>query len=76
MRASLSARKEVVKLLLDHEADINIQNKVSVTHMLHMIDISPFYAYMYAFVLLLPCILVVIDGFVMNMIDFTAMLFL
>ena len=76
MRASENGHKEVVKLLLDHGADTIMQDNVSVSHMVYMIDISPFFVYMYAFGLLLPLILVVIDGFVINMIDFTAMLFL
>ena len=42
MAASYNGLKEVVKLLLDHGADKNMQDNVSVTHMLYMIDISPF----------------------------------
>ena len=38
MRASGNGRKEVVKLLLDHGADKNMQKKVSVTDMIYMRD--------------------------------------
>ena len=38
MQASGNGHKEVVKLLLDHEADMNMQNKVSVTDMIYMRD--------------------------------------
>ena len=45
MRASSNGRKEVVKLLLDHEADINMQDKVSVTDMIYMRDVYVMYVY-------------------------------
>ena len=45
MRASLNGHKEVVKLLLDHEADINMQDKVSVTDMIYMRDVYVMYVY-------------------------------
>ena len=45
MRASSNGHKEVVKLLLDHEADINMQNKVSVTDMIYMRDVYVMYVY-------------------------------
>ena len=40
MWASENGHKEVVKLLLDHGADTNIQSVVSVTHMINMSDVS------------------------------------
>ena len=41
MWASENGHKEVVKLLLDHGADKNMQdNKVSVTDMIYMNDVS------------------------------------
>ena len=45
MRASRNGQKEVVKLLLDHEADINMQDKVSVTDMIYMRDVYDMYVY-------------------------------
>ena len=45
MQASGNGQKEVVKLLLDHEADINMQNKVSVTDMIYMRDVYDMYVY-------------------------------
>ena len=45
MRASLKGHKEVVKLLLDHEADINMQDEVSVTDMIYMRDVYVMYVY-------------------------------
>ena len=45
MRASSRGHKEVVKLLLDHGADINMQNKVSVTDMIYMRDVYVMYVY-------------------------------
>ena len=45
MRASGNGHKEVVKLLLDHEADINMQDKVSVTDMIYMRDVYVMYVY-------------------------------
>ena len=45
MIASQNGQKEVVKLLLDHEADINMQNKVSVTDMIYMRDVYVMYVY-------------------------------
>ena len=38
MRASDYGQKEVVKLLLDHGADTNMQSSVSVTDMIYMRD--------------------------------------
>ena len=43
MRASLKGHKEVVKLLLDHGADINMQDEVSVTDMIYMRDVYVMY---------------------------------
>ena len=40
MIASENGHKEVVKLLLDHGADKNIQSNVSVTDMIYMSDVS------------------------------------
>ena len=40
MRASIEGHKEVVKLLLDHGADIKMQDNVSVTDMIYMSDVS------------------------------------
>ena len=40
MRASVKGHKEVVKLLLDHGADKNMEDKVSVTDMIYMSDMS------------------------------------
>ena len=45
MKASSNGHKEVVKLLLDHEADINMQDKVSVTDMIYMRDVYVMYVY-------------------------------
>ena len=45
MRASDYGYKEVVKLLLDHEADMNMQDKVSVTDMIYMRDVYVMYVY-------------------------------
>ena len=45
MIASLKGHKEVVKLLLDHEADINMQSSVSVTDMICMRDVYVMYVY-------------------------------
>ena len=45
MIASRNGHKEVVKLLLDHEADMNMQNKVSVTDMIYMRDVYVMYVY-------------------------------
>ena len=45
MQASGNGHKEVVKLLLDHGADINIQNNVSVTDMIYMRDVYVMYVY-------------------------------
>ena len=45
MYASSNGHKEVVKLLLDHEADINIQDNVSVTDMIYMRDVYVMYVY-------------------------------
>ena len=45
MEASSNGHKEVVKLLLDHEADINMQSSVSVTDMIYMRDVYVMYVY-------------------------------
>ena len=45
MRAFEKNHKEVVKLLLDHGADMNMQNKVSVTDMIYMRDVYVMYVY-------------------------------
>ena len=45
MRASIKGHKEVVKLLLDHGADMNMQNNVSVTDMIYMRDVYVMYVY-------------------------------
>ena len=45
MIASLKGHKEVVKLLLDHGADTNMQNNVSVTDMIYMRDVYVMYVY-------------------------------
>jgi len=45
MQASRYGHKEVVKLLLDHGADTNMQNKVSVTDMIYMRDVYVMYVY-------------------------------
>ena len=45
MRASYKGHKEVVKLLLDHGADINMQDNVSVTDMIYMRDVYVMYVY-------------------------------
>ena len=45
MLASMSGGKEVIKLLLDHEADINMQDEVSVTDMIYMRDVYVMYVY-------------------------------
>ena len=45
MQASGNGHKEVVKLLLDHGADINMQDEVSVTDMIYMRDVYVMYVY-------------------------------
>ena len=45
MEASNKGRKEVVKLLLDHGADTNMQDRVSVTDMIYMRDVYVMYVY-------------------------------
>ena len=45
MKASYNGHKEVVKLLLDHGADMNMQNNVSVTDMIYMRDVYVMYVY-------------------------------
>ena len=45
MWASDNGHKEVVKLLLDHGADINMQRNVSVTDMIYMRDVYVMYVY-------------------------------
>ena len=43
MIASYNGRKEVVKLLLDHGANTNLKDKVSVTDMIYMRDVYVMY---------------------------------
>ena len=43
MIASYKGHKEVVKLLLDHGADINMQDNVSFTDMIYMRDVYVMY---------------------------------
>ena len=45
MIASVNGHKEVVKLLLDHGAVINMQSNVSVTDMIYMRDVYVMYVY-------------------------------
>ena len=45
MRASNKGHKEVIKLLLDHGADMNMQGEVSVTDMIYMRDVYVMYVY-------------------------------
>ena len=45
MRAFVNGHKEVVKLLLDHGADINMQSIVSVNDMIYMRDVYVMYVY-------------------------------
>ena len=45
MIASDLRHKDVVKLLLDHGADINMQDEVSVTDMIYMRDVYVMYVY-------------------------------
>ena len=45
MWASCNGHKEVVKLLLDHGADMNMQDEVSVTDMIYMRDVYVMYVY-------------------------------
>ena len=45
MIASQNGHKEVVKLLLDHGADTNMQDEVSVTDMIYMRDVYVMYVY-------------------------------
>ena len=45
MKASEKRDKEVVKLLLDHGADKNMQSNVSVTDMIYMRDVYVMYVY-------------------------------
>ena len=40
MNASENGHEEVVKLLLAHGADTNMQHNVSVSHMIYMSDVS------------------------------------
>ena len=58
MRASSKGQKEVVKLLLDHGANTNLKDKVSVTDMIYMRDA---FARLYVYCLWLPFIFVIID---------------
>ena len=46
MYASQNGHKEFVKLLLDHGADTNMQDNVSVTPMIYMIDVFCVYVCM------------------------------
>ena len=45
MWASENGHKEVVKLLLDHGTDINMQRDLSVTDMIYMRDVYVMYVY-------------------------------
>ena len=45
MLASMSGGKEVIKLLLDHGANTNLKDKVSVTDMIYMRDVYVMYVY-------------------------------
>ena len=45
MLASIHGRKEVVKPLLDHGANTNLKDKVSVTDMIYMRDVYVMYVY-------------------------------
>ena len=45
MIASGNGQKEVVKLLLDHGADTNMQSSVSVTDMIYTRDVHVMYVY-------------------------------
>ena len=45
MIASGNGHKEVVKLLLDHGADTNMMNNVSVTDMIYMRDVYVMYVH-------------------------------
>ena len=49
MMASENGHKEVVKLLLDHGADINMQDEVSVTDTIYMSDVYVMYVYICAY---------------------------
>jgi len=40
IKASINGQKEVVELLLDHGADTNMQDNVSVIDMIYMSDVS------------------------------------
>ena len=58
MRASDYGQKDVVKLLLDHEADINMQDKVSVTDMIYMRDVYVMYVYVCVYDCMINCMFV------------------
>ena len=58
MQASGNGHKEVVKLLLDHEADINMQDKVSVTDMIYMRDVYVMYVYVCVYDCMINCMFV------------------
>ena len=58
MIASSNGQKEVVKLLLDHGADTNMQNKVSVTDMIYMRDVYVMYVYVCVYGCMINCMFV------------------
>ena len=59
MIASTNGHKEVIKLLLDHEADINMQdNRVSVTDMIYMRDVYVMYVYVCVYDCMINCMFV------------------
>ena len=58
MSASIHGRKEVVKLLLDHGADINMQDEVSVTDMIYMRDVYVMYVYVCVYDCMINCMYV------------------
>ena len=58
MQASGNGHKEVVKLLLDHGADINMQDKVSVTDMIYMRDVYVMYVYVCVYGCMINCMFV------------------
>ena len=58
MRASDYGQKDVVKLLLDHEADINMQSSVSVTDMIYMRDVYVMYVYVCVYDCMINCMFV------------------
>ena len=58
MQASGNGHKEVVKLLLDHGADINMQDEVSVTDMIYMRDVYVMYVYVCVYGCMINCMFV------------------